>query len=90
MNNDLDKLLTNLEPIIDNKCIEIKKNKEQKKQNIILILLCLSFITIPSVLILLNISIIYFIVGIILIILIRLFIKLPDILKKNLEVNCYE
>lgn len=87
MNNDLDKLLTNLEPIIDNKCIEIKKNK---KQNIILILLCLSFITIPSVLILFNISIIYFIVGIILIILIRLFIKLPDILKKNLEVICYE
>lgn len=90
MNNDLDKLLINLEPIINNKCIEIKKNKEQKKQNVILILLCLSFIIIPSVLILLNISIVYFMIGIILIITTRFFIKLPDILKKNLEVTCYE
>lgn len=90
MNSNVEKLLKNLSPVIDEKCLEIKENKKQKRQNIILIILCFAFITIPSILLLFNISIMYFIIGIIIIFSLRLFIKLPDILKKNLEVICYE
>ena len=88
MSNDLDKLLNDLEPVINKKCMEVKKIKKQKKQNWIMIILCLLFVVTPSVLLLFNISIIYFIVGIIIIFLFKFFIKLPDILK--MEVNCYE
>lgn len=90
MNNNLNKLLENLEVVIDKKCLEIKNNKKQKRKNIIITVLCLNFITIPSILLLFNINIIYFIFGFIIFILLVSFIKLPDILKKNLEVNCYE
>lgn len=90
MNNNLNKLLENLEVVIDKKCLEIKNNKKQKRKNIIITVLCLNLITIPSILLLFNINIIYFIFGFIIFILLVSFIKLPDILKKNLEVNCYE
>lgn len=90
MNNNLNKLLENLEVVIDKKCLEIKNNKKQKRKNIIITVLSLNFITIPSILLLFNINIIYFIFGFIIFILLVSFIKLPDILKKNLEVNCYE
>lgn len=87
MTKDIDKLLNKLEPIIDNKCTEIKK---QKKENILMTLLCLLFLTIPIILLILNISIIYFIFLILIIMLLRLFIKLPDILNKDLKGACYE
>lgn len=90
MNKDLDKLLNNLSPVIEKKCIEINNKKEKRRQSILMIILCLCFITVPSILLLLNINIIYFIIVILIISLLNLFIKLPDILKKDLEVTHYE
>lgn len=87
MNNDLNKLLNKLEPTIDKKCMEIKK---EKMQNISITILCLSFVTIPSILLLLNINIIYFVIAIIILFVLKFFISLPDILRGKLEVNCYE
>lgn len=90
MTKDIDELLNKLEPIIDNKCDEIKSKKIQKKENILMTLLCLLFLTIPIILLILNISIVYFIFLILIIISLRLFIKLPDILNKDLKGACYE
>lgn len=90
MTKDIDELLNKLEPVIDNKCTEIKNKKIQKKENILMTLLCLLFLTIPIILLILNISIIYFIFLTLIIILLRLFIKLPDILNKDLKGACYE
>lgn len=90
MNDNLSKLLNNLEPIIDEKCLGIKKKRKEKKQDIKMVIICLCFAIIPSILLLFNISILYFIAGIILILSLKLFLKLPDILKRSLEVKCYE
>lgn len=90
MNKDLNLLLNSLEPEIDKKCMELKKRKKQKIQSIKLFILCLLFIIIPNIFILFNIKIIYLFVAILFFGLLKLFIKLPDILKNTLEVNYHE
>ena len=87
---NLTNLIDNLDPIIDQKCRALQKVHEQKKQNIMMLILCFLFLTIPSILILLNISIIYFLIPITIIALINFLIKLPDLLKTNLEVEYHE
>lgn len=90
MNKDINKLLEKLEPEIDKKCTEISEKKSNKKKQIMYILLLVIFITVPSLLIIFNISITYFIVGIILIFLLIVFMKLPDLLNSNIKGVCYE
>lgn len=87
MNNDASKLLKELEPVIEKKCREIRM---RKYQNRILFLLCISFLLLPSLFLLLNINLIYFLIGILIFFLLRFFIQLPDILKRSLEDRCYE
>ena len=90
MATNLTRLMDNLDPIIDRKCRTLQKVQKQKKQNIIMLILCFLFLITPSILILLNISIIYFLIPIIIIALINFLIKLPDLLKTNLEAEYHE
>ena len=53
-------------------------------------LLLVMFITLPSFLILFNLNITYFIIAIIIILILTIFIKLPDLLSSNLKGVCYE
>lgn len=90
MNDDLEKLLTNLEPVIDEKCRLIKKKKQEKRQSIMMFLGGIGFVSIPSIMLLLNMNLIYFLGGVIIFMMMKIFLKLPDILNKILEVRCYE
>ena len=87
---NVDVFIRVLEPEIDKKCTEISEKKSNKKKQIMYILLLVIFITVPSLLIIFNISITYFIVGIILIFLLIVFMKLPDLLNSNIKGVCYE
>ncbi len=87
MNKDVEQLLSLLEPEIDKKCLELKRKR--KKEIHYIILLC-SILILPSIFFILNISIIYFILMIVIISGLKLFIKLPDILKLDLKGVCYE
>ena len=90
MNKEVNKLLKNLEPEIDKKCIEIKDKKRMKHQQILYILLLSLFITIPSLSILFNINMTYFVISILVLLLLIMFIKLPDLLKYDVKGACYE
>ena len=90
MNKEINKLLKKLEPEIDKKCIEIKKEKNTKHKQIIYILLLILFVTMPSLFILFNINITYFMIFFILSLLLLTFIKLPDLLNSNIKGVCYE
>ena len=90
MNKEINKLLKKLEPEIDKKCVEIKKEKNTKHKQIIYILLLILFITMPSLFILFNINITYFMIFFILNLLLLTFIKLPDLLNSNIKGVCYE
>lgn len=90
MNKDVDKLLKKLEPEIDKKCVEIKEKKSNKKKQVIYALLLVMFIILPSLLIIFNINITYFVVGSILVSLLIIFMKLPDLLNSNIKGACYE
>lgn len=87
MNKEINELLDKLEPEIDKKCMDIKK---MKKNQILYSGLLFLFITIPIFLILFNINIIYFIIGIIIITLLIIFIKLPNLLNNDVGGVCYE
>lgn len=90
MNKEINTLLKKLEPEIDKKCIEIKKEKNTKHKQIIYILLLILFVTMPSLFILFNINIMYFMIFFILNLLLLTFIKLPDLLNSNIKGVCYE
>ncbi|WP_303195818.1 hypothetical protein [Thomasclavelia spiroformis] len=90
MNKEISELLKNLEPEIDKKCIEIKETKKIKHKQILYILLLILVVTTPSLLIIFNINVTYFIIGILVLILLVIFIKLPDLLKSDVKEVCYE
>lgn len=90
MNKDLDELLDNLKPEINKKCFEIKQRRKQRMQSIKLVILCLLFMIVPNIFLMFNIKIIYIVVIALIFGLLKLFVKLPDILKRCLEANCYE
>lgn len=87
MNKDLENLLDNLEPYIDKKCLEIK-NKRRKR--ITYLFITIIIICTPSICFLLNIKLIYCVLLLIIIGSVRLFVKLPDLLKIDVKENCYE
>ena len=90
MNKEISELLKNLEPEIDKKCIEIKETKKIKHKQILYILLLILFVTTPSLLIIFNVNVTYFIIGILVLVLLVMFIKLPDLLKSDVKEVCYE
>ena len=53
-------------------------------------LLLVMFITLPSLLIVFNLNITYFIIGMIIVLLLTIFMKLPDLLNANIKGVCYE
>lgn len=85
MNKDINKLLEKLEPEIDKKCAEIRKKKSINKNQVVYILLLIMFITIPSLLIIFNVNVTYFAIGIILFSLLTIFMKLPELLNSNIK-----
>ena len=90
MNKDVNKLLKKLEPEIDKKCSEIKEKKNNKKKQIIYMLLLVVFITLPSLLIIFNLNITYFVISTIIVLLLTIFMKLPDLLNSNIGGICCE
>ena len=90
MNKDINMLLERLEPEIDEKCSEIKEKKDSKKKQIIYMLLLVVFITLPSLLIIFNLNITYFVISTIIVLLLTTFMKLPDLLNSNIGGICCE
>ena len=90
MNKDINMLLEKLEPEIDEKCSEIKEKKNNKKKQIIYMLLLVVFITLPSLLIIFNLNITYFVISTIIVLLLTTFMKLPDLLNSNIGGICCE
>lgn len=89
MDKNLEKLLCNLEPEIDKKCFEIKEKKREKMMQRLFILISILLLTIPSLLIILGISIFSMLIGIVCFILIALVVMLPLAIKEERGV-CYE
>lgn len=94
MEKGLENVLLNLQPDIHNKCEEIKRKKVEKKLQILFCITALLFLFVPSLLIILNISLIYMVISVILILSLSLFILLPNFLRDNNKVKkgnvCYE
>lgn len=90
MSKGVNKLLKNLEPEIDKKCMEIKEKKMLKHQQILYIILLILFITIPCFLIIFNINMTYFIISIIIIFLLITFVRLPNLLRTDVKGVDYE
>lgn len=57
MDNNLDKLLLNLDDEIERKCFEMKKQKSEKIMALLFLVACLAVIIVPISLILLGVSI---------------------------------
>ena len=89
MDKNLEKLLCNLEPEINKKCFEIKEKKREKMIQKLFILVSILLLIIPSLLIIIGISIFSMLIGIGSFTLIALVIMLPFAIKEERGV-CYE
>lgn len=90
MDRNIENLLNTLEPKINKKCIEIRKCKKEKILQKLLIFVSVIYLVIPSVLIILDINVIYFIILTAILSLLILFVNLPKILKIENGDVCYE
>ncbi len=89
MNKNLEKLLCNLEPEINKKCFEIKEKKREKMMQRLFILASIQLLIIPSLLIIIGISILSMLIGIVSFTQITLVVMLPLAIKEERGV-CYE
>ena len=89
MDKNLEKLLCNLEPEINKKCFEIKEKKREKTMQKLFILVSILLLTIPSLLIIVGISIFSMLIGIVCFMLIALVVMLPLAIKDE-RGKCYE
>ena len=87
MDKNLEKLLCDLEPEINKKCFEIKEKKREKAIQRLFILVSILLLIIPSLLIILGISIFSMLIGIVCFTLIALVIMLPLAIKEERGVN---
>lgn len=90
MDKNIENLLNNLEPDIDKKCFEIKEMRKEKQMQRIFILFAVLILFVPSILILLNISVFGIIFGAIAIIAVLIIAMMPIALKQNIGGECYE
>lgn len=90
MDKNLQNVLSNLEPEIDKKCLELKQKARERKMQKVFILAIVLLLFMPSALIMLNINIWAFIVGAIGMIALSILIMLPIALKENARGECYE
>lgn len=89
MDKNLEKLLCNLEPEINKKCFEIKEKKREKMMQRLFILASILLLIIPSLLIIIGISILSMLIGIVSFTQITLVVMLPLAIKEERGV-CYE
>ena len=90
MDKNLQNVLSNLEPEIDKKCFELKRETRERKMQKVFILGIVLLLFMPSTLIMLNINIWGFIVGAIGVIALAILIMLPIALKESARGECYE
>ena len=90
MDKNLQNVLSNLEPEIDKKCLELKQKARERKMQKVFILAIVLLLFMPSALIMLNINIWAFIVGATGMIALSILIMLPIALKENARGECYE
>ena len=90
MDKNLQNVLSNLEPAIDEKCFELKKKTRERKMQKLFIFAIVLLLFIPSTLIMLDVNILGFIVGAIGLIALAVLIMLPIALKENARGECYE
>ena len=90
MDKNLQNVLSNLEPEIDKKCFELKQKTREKRMQKLFILAIVLLLFLPSTLIILNINLWGFIVGVIAVITLAILIMLPIALKENARGECYE
>lgn len=86
MDKNLEKLLYNLEPEIDKKCLEIKQKRHEEKMQRLFILAILLFLTLPSLFVILNINIWVFIIETVVFVSLALIIMMPF----EIRGECYE
>ena len=90
MDKNLQNVLSNLEPEIDKKCLELKQKTRERKMQKLFIFAIVLLLFIPSTLIMLDVNILGFIVGAIGLIALAVLIMLPIALKENARGECYE
>ena len=90
MDKNLQNMLLNLEPTIDKKCFELKQKEREKYMQRIFVLVVVLLLFIPSTLIMLNVNVWEFVLGVISVISLAILIMLPITLKGNARGECYE
>ena len=90
MDKNLQTVLSNLEPAIEEKCFELKQKTRERRMQKLFIFAIVLLLFIPSTLIMLNVNIWGFIVGAIGLIALAILIMLPIALKENTRGECYE
>lgn len=90
MDKKLQSVLLNLEPTIDKKCFELKQKEREKYMQRIFVLVVVLLLFIPSTLIMLNVNVWGFVLGVISVISLAILIMLPITLKGNARGECYE
>lgn len=90
MKDDLQLMLDDLQPDIEMKCNEIKQKKREKRLQVFFVLGILLFLFVPSILIILNMSLIYMFILVLFVIALSLFLWLPQILKNDKGIVVYE
>ena len=90
MDKNLQTVLSNLEPAIHKKSLELKQKTRERRMQKLFIFAIVLLLFIPSTLIMLNINIWGFIVGAIGLMALAILIMLPIALKENARGECYE
>ena len=90
MDPNVEKLLKDLEPTIDEKCKRIKQKKEERTRERLFMLVIMMFLIIPSSLIFLGINIMFAFIVVAILLSIVFFTTLPFIIKIESRGVCYE
>ena len=90
MNKEVNALLKELEPLVEEKCLEIKENRKKKRGQILYVILLFGFVIVPCLLVIFNVSLMYFLISLVIFILIVILVKLPNLLNIDLKEALYE
>lgn len=84
MDDKLENLLISLDDEIERKCLDLKKQQQEKTNIRLFTYICTLFICIPIVLLFVGINILLFAVPIILFLAVNLFVLAPFVLNNNM------
>jgi len=62
MTNDTEKMIASLSPAIDEKCSEIKETRRERRYSRLFVFLCTAFIVLPTVFVIIGISLIFLLI----------------------------